>query len=71
MLVIFGFFWLGFVVIGIVMDGNLDINYCWSDVVVMGILVGIGMLLFVLFGICKMCFGEDCRMRFRIIDIIF
>ena len=71
MLVTFGLSWSGFAAIGTATDGNPDTNYRWSDAAVTGVSVGTGMLLPALFGTRKMRFGEDRRMRLRIIDITF
>lgn len=71
MLVTFGLSWSGFAAIGTATDGDPDTGYRWSDAAVTGISVGTGVLLPALFGTRRMRFGEDRKLRLRIIDISF
>lgn len=71
LLVTFGLSWSGFAAVGTATDGDPDTNYRWSDAAVTGVSVGTGLLLPVVFGTRKLRFGENERLRLRIIDISF
>lgn len=55
---IFGGFWLGFVFLGYVIDGNFEISYSGRDVVVIVIFVGLGYVFVKLVWYRKVCIGR-------------
>lgn len=68
-LALFGAAWSAFAAIGTATDGNPDTHYKWSDAIVTGSAMGLGLAYSKLFRYKKYKFGK--RKRLRLLDLTF